>query len=377
MKPLIYAALMMVAAIIAAFAYQQFLNTPKPLPVSVMQAPYLPLSPFDYAIKLPVHLRELKQYSTQPKDNPLTNHGATLGRVLFYDRGLSRNTLVACSSCHTQIAGFDGPNRFSIGLSGKITERHSTGLAFAGFNANGRYFRDEHAVTLEDQVLEPIHDQIEMGLAKGDLVTRVSMRPWYAQLFTNAFGDAKITQTRISRALAQFVRSMVSFDAPYDRARSKVKDRTKPFPAFSKLQNGGKFLFMTPKSAGGYGCASCHETDAFIMLGRHNNGLDRERNTKPENASLRGASLRNIAVRAPHMHDGRFPTLGAAIDHYSTDIQPHPLLGAQLKDGNGNPLRLNINLPEKAALKAFLETLTDEKFLFDPKYSNPFINRGE
>ena len=92
--------------------------------------------------------------------------------------------------------------------------------------------------------------------------------------------------------------------------------------------------------------------------------------------ALRGASLRNIAVREPHMHDGRFRTLGEAIDHYSNGINPHPKLGDPLKDGEGNPLVFNINLPEKAALKAFLETLTDEKFLTDPKFSNPFTKKA-
>ena len=248
-----------------------------------MQAPDLPATPFNYITKLPTHLYELRQYSTEPANNPVTNHGATLGRVLFYDRGLSRNTLVSCASCHSQIVGFDDPNRFSIGLTGKITKRHSTGLAFAGFNANGRYFRDEHAPTLEEQVLEPIHDPVEMGLGKGELVKRVSMRPWYTSLFVDAFGDAEITEVRISNALAQFIRSMVSVESPYDKARAKVKDPLKPFPAFSKQQNGGKFLFMAPRSAGGYGCTSCHETEAFIMLDRHNNGLDTEQDTHPEN----------------------------------------------------------------------------------------------
>lgn len=376
MKPLTYAAILAAAAAILALTYQSIWPAAKPLPGSVMQAPDLPDTPFNYIVNLPAHLYELRQYSTEPVDNPTTNHGATLGRVLFYDRGLSRNTLVSCASCHTQIVGFDDPNRFSIGLTGKITKRHSTGLAFAGFNASGRYFRDEHAPTLEDQVLEPIHDEIEMGLEKGELVSRVSMRPWYASLFVDAFGDAEITEVRISRALAQFIRSMVSVEAPYDKARSGVKNPLKPFPAFSKQQNGGKFLFMAPRSEGGYGCAACHETEAFIMLERHNNGLDNEQDARPENTILRGASLRNIAVREPHMHDGRFRTLGEAIDHYSTGIKSHPDLGAPLKDDEGKPLRFNINLPEKAALKAFLETLTDEKFLSDPKFSNPFTKKA-
>jgi len=370
-KPVVLLAVLLATSLLA---YGLLRPAASPLPPALaktlMQAPGLPQSPFSYVVKLPAHLRELVQVSTAPRDNAVSDHGAALGRVLFYDRALSKNGLVSCASCHSQALGFDDANRFSIGLTGKITARHSVGLAFAGYNANGRYFRDEHAATLEEQVLEPIRDPVEMRLTKGELVARVSARPWYGPLFQNAFGSNRISEQKIARALAQFVRSLVSINAPYDRARADVKNR---IPAFTNLENTGKFLFMASRDEGGFGCSSCHEGEASIMLKRHNNGLDTVENTLAENTTLRGASLRNIAIRQPYMFDGRFTTLGQVIDHYSNGINAHPQLGDPLKDRNGEPMRFAIGPSDKAALIAFLETLTDRSFVKDQKFSNPFL----
>ncbi len=337
-----------------------------------MRPPHLPATPYDYTVTLPEHLLELHNYSTQPDENSITNHGATLGRVLFHDRALSKNFLVSCASCHSQELGFDDRNQFSIGLTGKITKRHSVGLAFAGFNSNGRYFRDEHAPTLETQVLEPIHDPIEMGLMKGELSTRVKVRGWYVPLFEKAFGSSEITDREIAKALAQFVRSMISINSPYDKARADAQDRVEPFPQLSDAENQGKKLFMKTRNNGGFGCAECHETEAFIMLDRHNNGLNTVDDTSMENALMRGASLRNISVRGPYMHDGRFGTLEEVLDHYSIGINAHPDLGSPLKTEDGMPVQLNITSHQKRDLLAFLDLLTDETFLNDPKFSNPF-----
>ena len=202
--------------------------------------------PFRYQTILPPHLKELEQYSTAPTNNPVTDTGATLGRVLFYDRALSRNGLVSCASCHSQETGFDDPNRLSIGLEGKLTRRHSVGLDFAGYNATGQYFRDEHAQTLEEQVLEPIHDALEMGLPIDKLITRIKARKWYKPLFKAAFGKTEITRTQIAKALAQFVRTIVGTQSLYDLARADVKSATTPFPAFSTIENRGKVFIHGP-----------------------------------------------------------------------------------------------------------------------------------
>ncbi len=354
--------------------------------------PILPATPYNYARQLtPPHFYSQAlgngsavDQRVVPPDNPLTDEGATLGRVLFYDRSLSKNGLVSCASCHSQALGFDDPTRFSIGFEGRITGRHAMGLANAVFNVRGRYFWDERAASLEEQVLQPFTDEIEMGLAPGQLEEIVSARPFYDPLFEAAFGDTNVSEGRIARALAQFVRSLLSATAPYDVARARVGDPLWPFPDFTDEQNRGKQLFMAGRAQGGAGCASCHATEAFVTpaAGPTSNGLDadseRDRGAgshddRPQAlGTFRVASLRNIAVRAPYMHDGRFSTLDEVIDHYSSGVRPHPNLGDALRNDDGSPVRFDFSQADRAALIAFLETLTDQSFLENPKFSDPF-----
>lgn len=343
---------------------------------------------FNYANPpTPNHIRALETLDNTPPENPVTNAGAHLGRVLFHDRQLSKNGLVSCASCHTAAVGFDDQTRFSIGFSGQITRRAAMPLANARFNPRGRYFWDERAETLEDQVLDPLTDPIEMGLKPNEAVTRISSRSWYPPLFEAAFGDDEVTDQRIAAALAQFVRSLVSQSSPYDKARASAGPDTsasEPFPEFSPAENRGKFLFSADRSQGGAGCASCHETDAFITLRPRNNGLppsDREVDNglgeitgkTADDGLFRAASLKNIAKTAPYMHDGRFASLNQVIEHYSGKIEPHPNLSAELRNSDGSPIRLNLNDQDKAALIAFLNTLTDEEMMADERFSDPFI----
>src|SRR6185295_14903648 len=151
-----------------------------------------------------------------PQNNPVTDAGATLGRVLFYDKRLSTNGTVSCSSCHQPQHGFSDPRKFSVGFNGGLTGRNSMGLNNARYYARGHFFWDERAATLEDQVLQPIQNSVEMGMTLPALVTRLSAEPFYTNLFANAFGTPVVDTNRISRALAQFVRSMVSTRSKYD-----------------------------------------------------------------------------------------------------------------------------------------------------------------
>lgn len=343
--------------------------------------PNLPETPYNYAIdRLPKHLISIPTIVVPDHSTP--NHLATLGRVLFYDKSLSRNHLVSCASCHQQQLGFDDHSRFSIGFKGIITNRSAMGLTNARFNTNGHFFWDERAASLNEQVLMPFFDPIEMGMTPDQLKARIGKLSYYQPLFSNAFSDPAITQENISFALVQFLQAMVSSDALYDRARINALSPLQDFTLFSPLQNRGKHLFFNPVESGGAGCIACHQTEAFIALpGGANNGLDAR--TKDQGIGeitgktndmgmFRPPSLKNIAVRAPFMHDGRFSSLTQVIDHYSTGIQSHPNLGASLKDKNGKPRRFNFSPKDKAALIAFLKTLTDETLLNDPKFANPF-----
>jgi cytochrome c peroxidase len=364
--------------------------------------PSLPSSYFNYEnIILPSHYttnsfpaRFQFQYAAilsdnTPSDNPITNEGATLGRVLFYDKKLSANTTISCSSCHKQEHGFSDPDVLSKGFGGGHTRRHSMGLTNARFYGTGKFFWDERAATLEDQVLMPFQDAVEMGLTLPQLEQIVKSQSYYPSLFNAAFGNDSITSDKISKSLAQFVRSMVSINSKYDVGRAMTSSPLNNFPNFTAGENNGKSLFNAQNLIAP-SCNSCHLSEAFIAplltggattIGT-NNGLDSVSNTDAgiyESTGINGhrgkfkvPSLRNIGVRPPYMHDGRFASLAEVLDHYSTGIQNHPTLQPFLKNSAGNAIKYNFTSQEKTDIIAFLHTLTDNQMLTDEKYSDPF-----
>jgi len=335
--------------------------------------PVLPATSFQYSdagIALP------RQFTTgagnpaaadnTPANNPVSNAGATLGRVLFYDKRLSINDAVSCGSCHQQARGFSDAARFSTGFQGGRTARHSMALANARYYARGRFFWDERAATLEAQVLEPIQDATEMGMTLPQLVTKISGTGFYGPLFTAAFGDPQVTSDRISRALAQFVRSMVSYRSKYDSAF------VNGVPNFAATLTAQEELGRSIYEGRGR-CDACHGSVAHISDNINNNGLDAVTvDAGAGNGRFKSPSLRNIALRPPFMHDGRFATLREVIDHYDTGVQNHPNLAPILRAPDGTPRRLNLTEAEKLALSAFLGALTDNAMLTDPKFADPF-----
>ncbi|RKR08053.1 cytochrome c peroxidase [Maribacter vaceletii] len=377
-------------------------------PIDPFAEPNLPESYFNYAdIQLPSYytadefpsqfqFQAPSEYDNTPSDNLITNSGATLGRVLFYDEKLSANGTVSCASCHQAEHGFSDSNMFSEGFEGELTRRHSMSIVNARFYAQGKFFWDERAATLEEQVLMPFQDDVEMGLSLEELVSIVNEQIYYTPLFEDAFGDKTITSNRISKALAQFIRSLVSITSIYDEARSEVESPLDDFPAFTSQENEGKRLFYLPRTLtnGESGnCVGCHQTEAFIgpvptFSGSTNNtfttsnGLDatftndlgvNESTGNPNDiGKFKFPSLKNIGVRPPYMHDGRLATLEQVIEHYSSGIKNHSNLISPLVNSTGQVGRFNFTEKEKEALVAFLHTLTDNKMLTDEKYSNPF-----
>ena len=335
----------------------------------------LPDKPYRYAdIDLPAHFKTAAtdRFDNTPADNKLTDDGATLGRVLFYDTRLSANNTISCSSCHVQKNSFVDPNRASKGFAGKQTDRHAMSLVNLRYNPCGRFFWDERAASLEEAVLVPITSKVEMGHDLAKVVEVLAKDDKYPDLFKKAFGDDKVTKDQVAKALAQFLRSMVSCQSKYDEGLAKVKSSRDDFPNFTVQENRGKALFRR-------NCASCHQPgqDAhFTMIAPTNNGLDEDHKTADggvgditlngfQLGTFKSPSLRNVERTAPYMHDGRFDTLEKVIDHYSKEVKPHANLDPRMN-------RLNFTDTEKAALVAFLKTLTDEKFLADPKFSDPF-----
>jgi cytochrome c peroxidase len=346
-------------------------------PQTAQRKLHLPDTPFQYAdLDLPAHFKTpaARAFDNTPAGNPVTDAGATLGRVLFYDTRLSANNTVACASCHQQKHAFVDPNRFSKGFEGKLTDRHAPSLANLRFYPRGRFFWDERAPSLEEQVLRPIQSKIEMGHELSGLLDLLARDEQYRALFEKAFGDRQVTKERLARALAQFVRSMVSYRSKYDEGLAKARVVRVEFADFTSEENRGKTLFLDR-------CAICHlpggQSAHFFMNRPLNNGLDADIKTgdgglgditlNPAQVGLfKSPSLRNIEFTGPYMHDGRFATLEAVIDHYSKGIKQHPNLDGRLR----RPL--NFDAGQRAALVAFLRTLSDPQFMSDPKYADPF-----
>ena len=334
----------------------------------------LPTSSYNYAnINLPGYFlnNDLRREDNTPNNNATTNNGATLGRVLFYDKKVSANNTVSCASCHNQADGFSDPNRFSEGFEGGLTGRNSMGLANARFYRNGNFFWDERANTLEDQVLMPIQDHIEMGMTLDELVGKLQNEEYYKVLFRRAYGDENVTSERISRALAQFIRSMVSYESKYDAGLAQTNEPRRPFPNFTNSENLGKNLFFSNRTR----CSDCHITNAFVGDRARNNGLDATITDGGLNnrGEFKTNSLRNIGLTEPYMHDGRFATLSQVVEHYNSGVRNSQFLDNRLRRGNG-VRRLNLSTNEKQALVDFLLTLTDNNFITDPKFSDPFKN---
>ncbi len=345
----------------------------------------LPATAFNYANPaLPGYMTTpaiLNQINTQAS-NPITNDGATLGRVLFYDKNLSFNNTVSCASCHQQASGFSDPAVKSAGFNGNLTGRHSMSLVNAVYYFPERFFWDQRAPILEDQILMPIQDPIEMGMALPVLEARLQTLTYYPPLFRKAFGDETINSDRIARAISQFVRSIVSCQSKYDAGRNTFPVNpgpppNAPFPNFTAQENRGKEIFLSPAG----GCNPCHGTETFTAPGEKNNGLDLTttdrgfgavKNDPALDATFKVPSLKNVQLTAPYMHDGRFATLEEVVEHYNSGVKNHPNLSPQLRTPGGQPRLLNLSPPDKAALVAFLKTLTDMPLTNDVKFSNPF-----
>jgi cytochrome c peroxidase len=300
--------------------------------------------------------------------------------VLFYDKRLSANQTISCASCHQREHGFSDGRRFSVGLNGGLTSRNAMGLTNARYYQRRHFFWDERANTLEDQVLQPIQNAVEMGMTLPALITRLNAEPFYKDLCSLAFGDPELSEERISRALAQFVRSIISTRSKFDQGIPQG------FANFTPQENLGRQIFFG--QVGNATCAACHGTDNFVPVNTiNNNGLENPYLDKGigeitglarDEGLFKVPSLRNIELTAPYMHDGRFSTLEEVVEFYNSGVTNHPNLSPPLRVPTppgappGPPRRLNLTDDQKTALIAFLKTLTDRTALNDPKFSDPF-----
>jgi cytochrome c peroxidase len=342
-----------------------------------------PPLPFNYAAPaLPASffVQPILGQDNMPGTNVTTDPGASLGRVLFYDKRLSTNQTVSCASCHQQAHGFSDPRRFSVGFDGSTGTRNAMGLSNARWYQRRHFFWDERATTLEDQVLLPIQNPIEMAMTLDALTNRLAAEPFYTNLFATTFGSPGITTNRISLALAQFVRSIISTGSKYDQGV------TNAFANFTAQERLGRQIFLG--QVGNATCAACHGTDNFVPGPAINNnglefpfvdrGLGGITGNPADNGKFKVPSLRNIELTAPYMHDGRFTNLEQVVEFYNSGVVDNPNLSPPLRVPTppgappGPVLRLNLTAAQKAALVAFLKTLTDPNLATQPKYGDPF-----
>jgi cytochrome c peroxidase len=334
-------------------------------------------------------------------ENEISDEVATLGRVLFYDTNLSVDNKTSCSSCHKQELAFGDDNQVSFGSYG-TTGRHSMRLVNARFSEEERFFWDERATTLEEQVTMPIQDPVEMGFSgefgfpgMDELMIRLEGIEYYDILFEFAFGDSEISEERIQKALAQFIRSMQSFDTKYDAGRIAVDNDTLPFPNFTEEENLGKQLFMESvefgsggnRIDGGIGCASCHTAPEFsIRKNSRSNGVILSANGfDTDDIVTRSPSLRDMfnpsgELNGQLMHNGLFTDMQQVLEHYN-DIEESTgidniVVDPRLKDGP-NVQKLNMTIEEMNSVIAFLKTLTGSDLYTNEKWSNPFDENEE
>lgn len=334
----------------------------------------------DYAytdLQYPPHYTSVLDEDNEPNNNRVNDAEANLGRVLFYDTNLSVSNSVSCASCHLQSNGFTDPDRLSRGHAGGLTGAHSMRLGNIRFFESGTMFWDKRANSLEEQVLMPIQDAIEMGFDDSNggleaLVAKLQSIEYYPNLFEQVYGSDEVTTQGIQRSLAQFVRSIISVDSKFDQGLAQVYTANgrnnvvnQNFPNFTASENRGKALFL-----GRAGCDRCHNAITFALNDNaRGNGLD-----IGETTVFKSPSLKNVGLTGPYMHDGRFNTLMQVIEHYNSGIMTGPALDNRLREGRGNNdvERLNLSDQDKVDLVAFLHTLTDESLISDPKFSSPF-----
>ncbi len=306
-----------------------------------------------------------------PEDNPLTQEGVQLGKKLFFDPILSGNGMQACADCHSPQSAFTDPRRFSLGIDGSIGSRNSMAIFNAAWNFGEKFFWDGRAINLEHQAFGPVVNPVEMKNTWEQAVNSLQNHPEYPDLFEAAFGTSTIDSNMVTKAIAQFERTIISANSRFDKYLLEQINLT---PAEFR----GLDVFMAEE---GGDCFHCHGNPANPLWTDndfHNNGLDSVF-TDLGLAELTGnsfdigkfktPSLRNLVFTAPYMHDGRFETLDEVLDHYSSQVKISPTIDPLMQFSHQGGVQMTDD--EKADLKAFLLSLTDSSFIENPAFQAP------
>lgn len=328
--------------------------------------------PTPYQLKIPSHFPDMPI----PADNPMTVEGVELGRRLFYEKRLSGNNTQSCGTCHAPANAFSDPEQFSTGIDGLQGTRNSMALINLGWQTS--FFWDGRSHTLEEQILEPVPNPLEMHQSWPKAIAKLRQDVVYRNGFYKAFGVTEFDSTHVAKAIAQFLRTMISGNAKFDVIYKY--ENSIPFTAQDQQvwatvtaeELAGYDLF---KSLNGADCFHCHNGPLMQVQKFSNNGLDAVftdlgRGMITGNANDHGKfkvpTLRNIALSAPYMHDGRFATLDEVIEHYSTGIHQSPTIDPLIEFASQGGVQLDQE--QRNLLKAFLLTLTDEEFVTNPDF---------
>ncbi|MEN9699159.1 MAG: hypothetical protein RLZZ301_357 [Bacteroidota bacterium] len=328
-----------------------------------------------YALEIPGHFPDM----IIPSDNPMTQEGVELGRWLFYEKRLSGNDSMSCASCHMPSHSFSDPHQFSTGIDGIQGNRQSMALINLGWDQF--YFWDGRAASLEKQILGPVPNPIEMHQSWPDAVYKLTLDLDYRNRFFRAFGEPGIDSIKVSKAIAQFIRTMISANSKYDvmykyeNGFSLTSQEQGVLQSVDAEEWAGYDLF---KSLNGADCFHCHNGPLMRVKKYSNNGLDATFTDKGRGAithnpeddgKFKVPTLRNIALTAPYMHDGRFATLDQVIDHYSSGVHGSSTIDPLIEYASQGGVQLTTE--EKYLLKKFLLTLTDYSFTTNTKFKDP------
>lgn len=322
--------------------------------------------PTPYNLNVPGFVTSYMGNMPIPSDNPLTEQGVKLGRMLFYEKLLSDDKSMSCASCHLQSNSFNDPNQFSQGTNGAFGERNAMSIVNSGWMTS--MFWDGRRNTMEEQAHDPVTNQIEMRNDWNTVVSRLQAHHMYPSMFFQAFGTEKIDSNLVTKAIAQFERTLISFNSPFD-TYFYGGDTT----ILNSSQKRGFDLFF-----GQAECIHCHSGPLLTDNMLRNNGLnvvltDLGRGSVTgnplDNGKFKVPTLRNIAFSAPYMHDGRFSTLEQVVEFYNSGVQgSSPNLDSEMAIYVGG---LNLTAQNKIDLVNFLKTFTDQQFLNNTKFSDP------
>lgn len=339
------------------------------LPAASAQAVALPAGTTPFPLEIPERFPQVEL----PADNPLSVEGVDLGRRLFHENRLSINHSVSCASCHQEATGFSDARRFSLGAEGQVGKRRSMPLTNLAWQKD--FFWDGRSSSLREQVLMPIADPHEMNETPANAVAKLAEDPVYQKAFGEAFGSPGVTVERLALALEQFLLTKISHESRFDLALRRAGDLTEE-------EKRGLQLFVTEhapeRGLRGADCFHCHGGMLFTDNGFHDNGLELEEydlgrmivtGDEADRGKFKTPSLRNVALRAPYMHDGRFATLEEVVEHYDSGVRRRPNLDPNLAKHPAGGLGLS-DL-EKRELVAFLRTLTDTRLPSPSESSSP------